>query len=101
MDKYEEMNEAGDKLLKLNEEKQAQEIARAREESQWAWKHTLYHTEERARKAGHQEGYEEAREAAEKKMLDVAHKLLSKGMKTKDVADNLDLDIEIVSNIKL
>ena len=30
-------------------DEQAREIARAREESQWAWQHTLYHTEERAR----------------------------------------------------
>ena len=49
MAKFDEMNEAGEKLLALSEDKDAQEIARAREESQWAWKHTLYHTEKKGR----------------------------------------------------
>jgi len=49
MKKSDELNEAGEKLLGLSEDKHAHEIARAREESQWAWKHTLYHTEKYGR----------------------------------------------------
>ena len=44
MDEFYDPNEI-EKLL-------AQVIARAREESQWAWKHTLHHTEKKGREEG-------------------------------------------------
>jgi predicted transposase/invertase (TIGR01784 family) len=85
MDKYEDINEAGDKLLKLNEEKQAQEIARAREESQWAWKHTLYHTEERARKEGYEEAYEKAESEKLAEKLEIAKELWNMDLSVKQI----------------
>jgi DNA invertase Pin-like site-specific DNA recombinase len=80
-------------LLKLNEEKQAQEIARAREESQWAWKHTLYHTEERARL--------EEREKAEIEKLEIAKRLRNSGMSAHEVAKHTGLSEDQILKIEL
>ena len=62
MSESEEMKVAGEKLMELSSDDQAQELARAREESQWAWEYTLDATLAQ----GREEGREEGREAAAK-----------------------------------
>ena len=91
MIKSEEMKQAGEKLLELSEDEQAREIARAREESQWAWQHTLYHTEERAREEGHAEGHQAG---ANEKAIEMAKATLREGLDEEIVAKISGLSID-------
>jgi len=61
MEESEVMREAGEKLLELSADKEAQEIAQARKTSQWAWNHMINATEDRVR----EETREEERAKAE------------------------------------
>jgi predicted transposase/invertase (TIGR01784 family) len=98
MAKFDELNEAGEKLLDLSKDKYAQEIARAREESQWAWKHTLYHTEKRGREEGREEGLEQGLELGRiKAETATAKSLLETGMSVEEVAKHVELDVEKIN----
>jgi len=72
MNESEEMKEAGEKLLKLSEDEIAQEIAQAREDSQWAWNYTLRATEERSK---------------EEKAIEIAKKLLKTNFTPEEITE--------------
>ena len=93
MDKFDELNEAGEKLLDLSEEKYAQEIARAREDSQWAAKHSRYHLEKRVR--------EEERTKAEAEKLEIAKKALKEGISVEVVSQITGIHLAMISKLKL
>lgn len=93
MAKSEEMRRAGEKLLQLSADEEAQEIAQAREESQWAWQHTLYRTEERAREEGIKQG-------AHEKSIEIAKKLLGSGVSREIVQKASGLDIEEIQALE-
>jgi len=114
MAEFNEFNEAGEKLLNLSEEKYAQEIARAREESQWAWKHTLYHTEKYAREEERAKIKEQIAESeeqvakaekqvakAEEEKLESATSLLQSGMPAEEIAKHLKLPIDVVKDLAI
>ena len=84
MAKSEKMKHAGEKLLQLSADEEAREIARAREESQWAWKHTLYHTEERAR---------------EEEKVEIARRMLADGVPLETISKYSELPIESIKGL--
>ena len=70
-------------MMKMSSaDEEAREIARAREESRWAWKHTLYHTEERAREGGEQAG-----------KIEMVKSLLALGVSSEIIADASGLSL--------
>jgi len=97
MTKSEEMKQAGEKLLQLSADEEAREIARAREESQWAWQHTLYHTEERARKEGHVEGQQAG---SYEKAIEVAMKMIERGDSLADIFELTDLPMDTIEKLE-
>lgn len=92
MEDSDEMREAGERLLKLSTNEEAREIARAREDSQWAWEHTLHATKEQGREEGVQEG-------EYKKAIEMAISLLKSGMSTEKVAKHSKLSLENVEQL--
>jgi len=91
------MREAGERLLKLSADEEAQDIARAREESQWAWEHTLHATEER----GREEGWVEGLQLGElKKAIEIAKASLKNGLDINTIALITGLDLDVVSQLK-
>ena len=101
MEESEEMRIAGEKLLKLSEDECAQEIARARADSQWAWNYTLRATEERARKEGCEEAREEAREKSEADKLEIAKSLLRANMPIEEISKHVKISVEKVEELTL
>ena len=90
MTQFDEINEACEKLVDLSEEKYAQQIAIAREDSEWAAKHTKYHLTKRVHAEGKTEG-----------LLEAARKLLSTGMLAEDVANILDIELENILKLNV
>jgi len=89
----EKMKQAGEKLWQLSADEEAREIAQAREESQWAWKHTLYHTEERAHAEGHEAG-------AKEKAIEMAKNLLISGVSEEIIANASGLSLQEIEELK-
>jgi len=69
-------------------------LFRLREDSQWAWKHTLYHTEE----AGFERGIEQGIEAYK---LEIAKKALKVGISMEMVGQVTGVDLSAISRLKL
>jgi len=105
MAKSEEMAQAGKKLLKLSEEEQAREIARAREESQWAYNMTMNAYKELAQKEGLEEGLKEGIEQGlekgiEQGKIEVAKKLLARGDSIEEIKLITDLAEQEIKNLE-
>ena len=112
MEVSEEMKVAGEKLLKISADEQAQEIARAREESQWAWQHTLHATEARARDEErkraewawqHTLHATEARardEGIEKGKIETAKNALNEGFSVEVVEQITKIDLDTILQLK-
>ena len=94
-----EMKVAAEKLMKLNEDKVAREIAIAREESQWAWEFTKNAERKQARKEGREEGREEERAIAEAEKLEIARSLLATNMSIADVSNHTKLPAEQIQEL--
>ena len=111
MEESEEMKEAGEKLLELSADKEAQEIVQARKDSQWAWNHMINATEERVREETEVRVREETevrvREEERKKSdkekaeilqqvaddkVEAAKRFLAMGLSIEDVAKGTGLD---------
>jgi len=99
MEQSEDMRETGERLLRSSADEDAQKITRAREESQWAWVHTLHATEARAREAGLQEGIKQERGRAEEEKIEIATSLLESEMSTVDVAKHVKLPLEVIKQL--
>ena len=72
-----------------------------REESQWAWKHTLYHTEEAGFERGVEQGIEQVRIKAEAEKLEIARKVLKEGISVEVVGQITGVDLAVISKLKL
>ena len=96
-----EMKVAAEKLMKLNEDKIAREIAIAREESQWAWEFTKNAERRQAHAQGRKEA--EAQALAEKleEKLEIARKLLSLNLPIEQVVTATNLTLEAVEALQL
>ena len=104
MTNFEEMNEACEKLVDLSEEKYAQELAIAREDSEWTAKHIKYHLTKRVHAEGKAEGLAEGIEKGIEQgknegLRDAAYKLLLTGMPIEDIVEILNIEKEKILEI--
>ena len=75
MEESEEMKEAGEKLLELSADKEAQEIVQARKDSQWAWNHMINATEERVREETKMRVREEERKKSDEEKAELLQQM--------------------------
>jgi predicted transposase/invertase (TIGR01784 family) len=100
MEQFDEINEAGEKLLDLSEEKYAQELAVDREISQWTAKHIKHHLENHARAVGIEQGIEQEKKRSESENLQRAKQSLDKGMSVIDVSEIFGLKLDEIEKLK-
>ena len=89
MERSEEMKTAGEKLLALSADKEAREIAEAREYSQQALEMELYARENRGREQGREEG-----------IAKVAKNMLARGTAIEIIAEDTGLSIAAIKEIQ-
>ena len=92
MEESKEMKEAGEKLLDLNADKAARELAEAREMSQWAFNLEVNARIEKEHKRA------EAEKLAEK--LEIAKNLINNGVSIDIITDSTQLSKTEILNLK-
>ena len=92
-----EMKMAAEKLMKLNEDQIAREIAIAREESQWAWEFT----KNAERKQAREEGRVEERVKAEVEKLEIAKSLSANHVPLEVIANSTGIPIEKIQELEI
>ena len=110
MKESEEMRVAGEKLLDLSADREAQEIAEARRLALWERNHIWEARETRVRgeereiadmrvKEERKKADDEKAELLQKDKLETAKRLLTKGFLVEDVAEGTGLDHSVVSEL--
>ena len=91
------MKQAGEKLLDLNSDEAAREIAMARQYSQMAYRDELHAREQKGIQQGIEQG---VRQGALKNALETARKLLSMGLSVSQVVEGTGLTVIEVEQLQ-